>query len=130
MFFSYNLTPSCIFIAFLCDNFKKIKTTNFFFQKIIVSKKYFLESLGVNFLSEKLKYFLTKIGKFSKIVEFKGALLPENEFQNLSLLSLLSSSNCRDNPCLHFKIVLRQLSRQPHVYPPLKKVSKNVDFSL
>ena len=60
--------------------FQKNQHHQLFFQKIIVSKKYFLESLGVNFLSEKLKYFLTKIGKFSKIVEFKGALLPENEF--------------------------------------------------
>ena len=60
--------------------FQKNQNHQLFFQKIIVSKKYFLESLGVNFLSEKLKYFLTKIGKFSKIVEFKGALLPENEF--------------------------------------------------
>ena len=60
--------------------FQKNQNHQLFFQKIIVSKKYFLESLGVNFLSEKLKYFLTKIGKFSKIVDFKGALLPENEF--------------------------------------------------
>ena len=60
--------------------FQKNQNHQLFFQKIIVSKKYFLESLGVNFLSEKLKYFLTKIGKFSKIMEFKGALLPENEF--------------------------------------------------
>ena len=60
--------------------FQKNQNHQLFFQKIIVSKKYFLESLGVNFLSEKLKYFLTKIGKFSKTVEFKEALLPENEF--------------------------------------------------
>ena len=66
----------CIFMWI----FQKNQNHQLFFQKIIVSKKYFLESLGVNFLSEKLKYFLTKIGKFSKIVEFKGALLPENEF--------------------------------------------------
>ena len=66
----------CIFMW----QFQNNQNHQLFFQKIIVSKKYFLESLGVNFLSEKLKYFLTKIGKFSKIVEFKGALLPENEF--------------------------------------------------